>query len=56
MSLFFFILGGLFKTHPPDVESQHASKASIAMAVMIYLYGVHHSYLKPQRFTDVAPF
>ena len=39
MGLFFFILGGLFKTHPPNTNSPHVSNSSIAMAVMIYLYG-----------------
>lgn len=40
MGTFFFILGALIRTHPPHSDASHASGASIAMAVMIYLYGM----------------
>ncbi|KAF8530913.1 putative high-affinity glucose transporter of the major facilitator superfamily [Gautieria morchelliformis] len=44
MGLFFFILGALFKTLPPDPHPTHVSKASIAMAVMIYLYVIPYCF------------
>jgi len=44
MGMFFFILGGLFKAHPPDASSPHVSNASIAMAVMIYLYVIPYCF------------
>lgn len=40
MGTFFFILGALIRTHPPHPDASHTSGASIAMAVMIYLYGM----------------
>ncbi|KAF8592722.1 hypothetical protein K439DRAFT_32125 [Ramaria rubella] len=44
MALFFFILGALFKTHPPQTTAPHVSRASIAMAVMIYLYVIPYCF------------
>jgi len=44
MGIFFFILGALFKTRPPDLSSPHVSSASIAMAVMIYLYVIPYCF------------
>lgn len=44
MGTFFFILGALFNTHPPKPDASHASSASIAMAVMIYLYVIPYCF------------
>ncbi|GJJ07225.1 hypothetical protein Clacol_001425 [Clathrus columnatus] len=44
MGTFFFILGGLMQTHPPNPNASHASGASIAMAVMIYLYVIPYCF------------
>ncbi|KAF8514837.1 putative high-affinity glucose transporter of the major facilitator superfamily [Hysterangium stoloniferum] len=44
MGVFFFILGALFNTHQPDPKASHASSASIAMAVMIYLYVIPYCF------------
>lgn len=45
MGTFFFILGALMQTHPPDPNASHPSGASIAMAIMIYLYGMFDFFI-----------
>jgi len=44
MGIMFFIIGAIGKTHPPVVGATSASSASIAMAAMIYLFGVIYSF------------
>lgn len=48
MGTFFFILGALIRTHPPppppQLDASHTSGASIAMAVMIYLYVIPYCF------------
>ncbi|KAI9635769.1 sugar transporter [Dioszegia hungarica] len=44
MSGFLFIIGAVFNTHPPVVGSGTVSSASIAMAVMIYLFVIPYCF------------
>jgi Sugar (and other) transporter len=43
MGILFFIIGALLKTHPPVVSSS-ISKASQAMAGLLYIYVVAYSW------------
>ncbi|KAL7418954.1 hypothetical protein Q5752_006638 [Cryptotrichosporon argae] len=44
MSMFLWIIGAVFNTHPPVVGATHVSSASIAMAVMIYLFVIPYCF------------
>lgn len=43
MAVMMFILGSVLATHPPDPKNPAVGGASIAMAVMIYLYVIGYS-------------
>ncbi|WVN87388.1 uncharacterized protein L203_102567 [Cryptococcus depauperatus CBS 7841] len=44
MSMFLWIIGAIFNTHLPDKNATTTSSASIAMAVMIYLYVIPYCF------------
>lgn len=44
MSMFLWIIGAVFNTHPPVTGSTTVSSASIAMAVMIYLFVIPYCF------------
>ena len=44
MSMFLWIIGAIFNTHLPDKNAKTVSPASIAMAVMIYLFVVPYCF------------
>jgi MFS family permease len=44
MSMFLWIIGAVFNTHPPVTGSSTVSSASIAMAVMIYLFVIPYCF------------
>jgi hypothetical protein len=44
MGTFFFIIGALIYTHPPDLNSKTIAPASIAAATMIYLYVIPYCF------------
>lgn len=44
MSMFLWIVGAIFNTHLPDKNATVVSPASIAMAVMIYLFVVPYCF------------
>ncbi|AFR98131.2 sugar transporter [Cryptococcus neoformans] len=44
MSMFLWIIGAIFNTHLPDKDATTTSGASIAMAVMIYLFVIPYCF------------
>jgi hypothetical protein len=44
MSLFLWIVGAIFNTHPPDPKALSPSGASIGMAVCIYLFVIPYCF------------
>jgi hypothetical protein len=44
MGTFFFIIGALIYTHPPDLNAKTIAPASIAAATMIYLYVIPYCF------------
>lgn len=44
MSLFLWIIGAIFSTHPPDLKSKEIAPSSIAMAAMIYCFVIPYCF------------
>lgn len=44
MSMFLWIIGAIYHTHPPAANATTASGASIGMAVMIYLFVIPYCF------------